>query len=114
MLCCWMTCSIDLRKRVVSFVEAGGSKAEAARRFSVSRQTVYNWVSRDDLSPKRHGSRHRKLDKARLRAHVKAYPDALLRERAVLFGVTVQALSYAFGQMGIGKKKNANIWREIL
>ena len=89
-----MTCSIDLRKRVVSFVETGGSKAEASRRFSVSRQ--------------------RKLDKMRLRAHVKDYPDALLRERAVLFGVTIQALSYAFKQMGIGKKKNENIWNETL
>ena len=31
-----MTYSVDLRQRVVKFVEAGGAKAEAARRFSVS------------------------------------------------------------------------------
>ena len=95
-------------------MEAGGSKAEAAHRFSISRQTVYNWLGRDDLSPKKHGQRHRKLDKARLRRHVHEHPDALLRERAAVFGVTLQALSYALARMGIGKKKNANIWSETL
>lgn len=114
MLQCFMTCSIDLRKRVVSFVETGGSKAEAAQRFSVSRQTVYNWLGRDDLSPKKHGQRHRKLDKVRLRCHVREHPDALLRERAAIFGVTLQALSHALARMGIAKKKNANIWSETL
>ena len=31
-----MTYSLDLRKRVVGFVENGGSKAEASRRFGVA------------------------------------------------------------------------------
>jgi putative transposase len=109
-----MTCSIDLRERVVNYIRSGGSKAEASRRFSVSRQTVYNWLSRDNLSPKKHGSRNRKLDKQALRLHVQEHPDALLRERAAIFGVTVQALSHALAKMGIGKKKSANIWSETL
>ena len=39
-----MRYSIDLRKRVLDFVEAGGSKAEASRRFSVSRTIIYEWL----------------------------------------------------------------------
>ncbi|MEM7591421.1 MAG: IS630 transposase-related protein [Cyanobacteria bacterium P01_A01_bin.83] len=35
-----ITYSVDLRQRVVAFVEAGGAKAEAARRFSVSEGSV--------------------------------------------------------------------------
>ena len=46
-----MSYSVDLRKRVVSYVESGGSKSEAARRFEVSRKTVYNWLALDDWHP---------------------------------------------------------------
>ena len=37
-----MAYSTDLRKRVLDFIEAGGKKAEAARRFSVERSTIYH------------------------------------------------------------------------
>ena len=37
-----MSYSSDLRKRVLDFVNNGGSKAEAERTFSVSRRTLYN------------------------------------------------------------------------
>ena len=47
-----MSYSVDLRKRVVNYIESGGSKSEAARRFEVSRKTVYNWLALDDLAPK--------------------------------------------------------------
>lgn len=104
MLCCGMTCSIDLRERVSSYVEAGGSKAEAARRYNVSRQTVYNWLGRDSLAPKAHGPRKRKLDKEALVLHVKEHPDALLRERAAHFGVHVNAVWVAMRGEGFVKK----------
>ena len=39
-----MRYSIDLRKRVLDFVEACGSPTEAARRFSVSRTIIYKWL----------------------------------------------------------------------
>ena len=109
-----MTCSLDIRERVVEFVRSGGGKAEAARRFSVSRRTVYNWLNRDDLSPKLHGLRHRKLDKDKLRAHVKAHPDMLLRERARIFGVSVPGLSVALKAMNIRKKNSSATWSETL
>ena len=109
-----MTCSIDLRERVVYFVRSGGSKAEAARRFNVSRRTVYNWLSREDLCPKTHGSRRRKIDKERLRRHVREYPDMLLRERAKIFGVSVPGLSIALKTMNIRKKNSVGTWSETL
>ena len=57
-----MSYSVDLRQRVVAFVEAGGAKAEAARRFSVSEGSVHNWLKRDNLAPTKVKRRHRKLD----------------------------------------------------
>jgi transposase len=36
---------LDLRKRIVSFVDAVASKVEAAKRFGVARKTVYNYLT---------------------------------------------------------------------
>ena len=43
-----MRYSQDLRKRVLDFIAAGGSKAEASRRFQVSRRCIYNWLDAVD------------------------------------------------------------------
>lgn len=102
-----MTYSLDLRERAINFVKQGGSKAEAALVFGINRQTLYNWFSAKDLAPKRCGPRRRKLDKAALAAHVLAYPDAILRERAAHFGVRVNAIWVALQKMGIRKKNDS-------
>jgi len=101
-----MTYSIDLRQRVVSFVKKGGGMVEAAQRYDVDRKTVYNWVHCEDLRAKPHGRRLRKLDRAALAAHVKANPDALLRERAAHFGVGVNAIWVAMRTTGLRKKND--------
>ena len=40
--------SLDLRERIVGFMEQDGSKAEATRRFGVSKWTVYHNIGVDD------------------------------------------------------------------
>lgn len=104
-----MTYSIDLRKRVVSFINDGGTHKDAARLFKVSTKTIYNWLQRPDLRPKVHGFRKRKLDKDALKRHVEEYPDALLRERAAHFGVHINAIWVALRAMNIREKKSADI-----
>jgi len=99
-----MTYSLDLRKRVVSFVERGGTRVEASRRYDVHYDTVRNWLRRDDLRPKTHGSRQRKLDKAILAKHVQDFPNLLLRERAAYFCVDPSAVWYSLRAMKIVKK----------
>ena len=46
-----MSYSLDLRKRLVEFVQAGGSKADSSRMFSVSLWCVNEWCKRDSLKP---------------------------------------------------------------
>ena len=95
----------DYRRRVISFVEEGGSKREAARLFKVSRETIYQWLRRgDDLSRRPAKTRRRKIDKEALRRDVEERPDALLRERAVAFKVDPTAIHYALKSMKIVKK----------
>ena len=107
-----MTYGIDLRKRVVGFVNEGGSKAEASRRFEVSIWCVNDWCERLDLSPKTHSQRHRKIDKGALRRHVEQYPDALLRERAQHFGVRINAVWSLMRKMKLTHKKSDALHRE--
>ena len=106
-----MSYSIDLRERVIEFVQNGGRKTEAVRRFKVGRRTIYDWLKRSDLAPSKRTTNGYKLKKDALQAHVDAFPDALLRERADHFGVRLTTVSEALKKMGI-RKKNAPLRRE--
>ena len=64
-----MTYQTPHRIAVLSFIEGGGSKVEAAKVFKVSRDTIYRWLSLDDIAPKAPPKvRHRKIDKAAIKA----------------------------------------------
>lgn len=101
-----MTYSVDLRKKVVAFVDDGGGQAETARHFDISLWCVRDWLSRKDLQARQKGvPRRRKLDKEALRQHVRDEPDVLLRERAVHFGVHMSVIGKALQQMKLTHKK---------
>jgi transposase len=101
-----MSYSLDLRERVVNYVRNGGSPTEAARLFLVGRATLYRWLGAPDLLPKPAKERKRKLDKGALAAHVRDFPDALLRDRAAHFGVAINAIWVALKKLGITKKND--------
>lgn len=103
-----MRCSTDIRKRVIAFVRGGGSKAEAAHRFQVSRASVYNWLEAPDaLSYQRPGPRKAtKLDWEALRRHVENHSDKTQKERARHFGVSRHCIWNALHKMGLTRKKN--------
>jgi transposase len=91
--------ALDLRERVVKFLQAGGSKAEAGRRFAVARRTVYRYLAAakaGQLAPKTNWGKWRKLDPQKLSAHVQKQPDATLKEIATALAVSLTAYSWAF------------------
>ncbi len=102
-----MAYSTDLRKRVLDFIDNGGSKAAAEGTFGVSRRTIYNWLEAEDPfvyeKPGPKGPRH--IDYDALERHVADFPDATLAERAKHFGVSVNGIFYAFSQRNITRKK---------
>jgi transposase len=102
-----MRCSKDIRNRVLAFVADGGSKAEAARRYQVSRATVYNWLSSEDgLSYRKPGPKKpRKLDWEALRRCVEQDPDRMLKEYAEQFGVSPSTIWKACERMKLTRKK---------
>ena len=102
------------RRKVLAHIEAGMSKREAARLFKISPQTLYNWLNASDLNPSLSKYRHRKIDKEKLRAHVKKHPHMLLRERAKIFKVSVSGMSYVLKAMKIVKKTKNDMRNEII
>lgn len=102
-----MRYSLDLRKRVLDFIEAGGSKAEAARRFSVSRTSIYKWLEAPDpFTYQKPGPRGpHTLDVEALKKHVSDFPDQTLQERAGHFGVSAFCIWYRLQKLGITRKK---------
>lgn len=65
-----MAYSQDLRIRVLAFIEDGGSKAEAARRYRVGLRTVHTWagLGADYVRGKPGPRGSYKLDRDKLRA----------------------------------------------
>ena len=102
-----MSYSLDLRKRVLDFLSNGGSKAEASRRYNVSRMCIYKWLAAEDpLRCQKPGPRgpHR-LDYNALKQHVADFPDHTQQERATHFQVSKSCINYALGKLNITRKK---------
>ncbi len=108
--------SIDLRERVVGYIEQGGSKTTAVELFQVSRRTIYYWLERKrktgNLAPNKPKKyKTRKLDDTKLIEHVEAQPDATLSETAEQFAVSHVAIWHAFKRLKITRKKNTAVSR---
>jgi transposase len=104
----------DLRERIVKFIQGGGSKAAAARRFDLARSSVYRYLTaanKGALTPKTSWGTWRKLDPEKLRAHVQKHPDATLKELQQVFGVSHHAVWVRLGQLGFTLKKTHKISR---
>ena len=116
--------SEDLRRRVVSAVEGGMSKARAARTFSVSLSSVKRYVGKaergESLAPKkRPGSATKLNEKARrlLAADLEERPYLTLQERRdyieAITGLAVSrsTMCRAIARIGSTRKKGDELLR---
>jgi putative transposase len=106
--------TLDLRERVVEYVQAGGTRAAAARVFRLGERTVYRYLAAaktHPLAPKTSWGHWRKLDPAQLQAHVRHHPDATLHELQKVFGVSHNAVWVRLRQLGFTLKKPHSISR---
>ena len=111
-----MSYSIDLKKRVLDFIEEGGSKVEATKRFSVGRRTIFKWINKKreqgTLTNKKRVSSPRKLREELLKKYLRKHPDHYLREVAIVFKVTPEAVFYACRRWSLTYKKNLTLQRK--
>ena len=106
-----MSYSSDFRKCVLDFIDDGGSKAEASRRFGISRGIIYEWLNAEDsLTSKKPGPQGpRCLDYEAVKQHVADFPDATQQERAAHFGVSKHGIWYALNKLNITGKKRRRL-----
>jgi transposase len=101
---------LELRNRIVGFVNENGSKAEAARRFKVSRMTVHRYVTagrEGSLAPKPQGGSAKRFADDDLRKAVEDKPSAPLKRHAKTLGVSHVAVWRRLRQLAITLKKNS-------
>ena len=75
-----MTYSLDLKKRVLSFIEEGHSKVDASKLFPVSKRSVFLWAKekkeQGDLKLKVRDRKPYKIDDERLIEYLQKNPSA--------------------------------------
>lgn len=102
--------SIDLRERVLDYIDEGHTKDEAALIFKVNSRSIYRWQrlknSGENIGAKVRSSSPRKLVPEKVLAVVEANPDATLQEYGQKFNVSSAAIHKAFKRLGITRKKN--------
>ena len=109
--------SIDLRERVVSYIQDGHTQKEASTVFKLPRQTIYNWlrlkVETGHLRMRRSGKHSSlKLGKEALHQAVDRYPDHYLWELAALFQVSPSGIYRALKRYKITRKKRRSSLRK--
>ena len=108
-----MTYSLDLRKRVITYIEEGKSKASASRKFNISPDTIHRWwINREDISPKRKRvSKSHKLDRNHLVRLIEANPDMMLKELSSELNMSIHAVWHTLKVLGYSRKKNGTLQR---
>lgn len=108
--------SMDLRKRVLQYLEKNNDKMKASQLFQVGIATVYRWIKRKkqkgNVEPLRKKSTYKKIDDQKLIAYVEQNPDHFLSEIAKHFGLTLQAIFYALQRLKITRKKRLYFTRK--
>jgi putative transposase len=56
-----MCYSVDLREKVVKYLENGGSVSQASQIFNIGRFTIYRWLNRQNLAATKVTNRQRKI-----------------------------------------------------
>jgi transposase len=104
-----MSYSIDLRERVVNYIENGGSIIAASKLFNLSRVTVYKWLKKKETSgaltdepPQRVW---KKINPQELVEYVKNNPDQILEQYAQHFKVKIPSMWMALKKLKITRKK---------
>jgi len=102
---------VDLRERVLSFIDSGNSKYEAERVFKVSRKTIYNWINLKSKSgnisikPVRNIGGY-KLDHSDIEEYINSNNDKTLKEIAYKFSTCQSAIFNICCKLNITRKKN--------
>ena len=108
--------SVDLRERVLQYLEKNKNREAASRLFQVGVATIYRWLSRKKekghVAPLRRPYVYKIIDDQKLIDYVEKNPDHFLSEISKHFNLTPQAIFYALKRLKITRKKSSRSTRK--
>jgi transposase len=110
--------SIDLRKKVIEFLEIGNTQREASKVFNISKTTVNTWCLRNKneghyLPRKRLGAKP-SIEHESFVNYVNNHPDSRLEDIARNFGISASGARYWLKKVGFSyKKKTFPTWKQM-
>lgn len=108
--------SVDLRERVLQYLEKNKNREAASRLFQVGVATIYRWISRKkekgNVEPLRRPYVYKIIDDQKLIDYVEKNPDHFLSEIGKQFNLTPQAIFYALKRLKITRKKSSRSTRK--
>lgn len=103
--------SLDLRERVLQYLEKNQNREAASRLFQVGVATIYRWLSRKkekgNVEPLRRPHAYKRIDDQKLINYIEKNPDHFLSEIGRHFNLTPQAIFYALKRLKITRKKSS-------
>ncbi len=110
------TYSIDLRKRVISYLKTGKTYEEASKIFQVSVTAIGRWNRRykstGNCTAKQRGGSTKRIDLEKLKSYVESNPDMRLKEASKELKVSTYNVSYWLRKLGYSyKKKPSPTWK---
>jgi putative transposase len=106
---------IELRERVIGYINSGRSIKEASKIFKVSEDAIQRWKklsANGNLASKKVGGNNRKISEVRLQEYIETNPDKTQYEVAKHFNVTQTGICRALKRMKITRKKNDTLYRK--
>ena len=112
-----MAFSLDLRERVISYIQAGHNQSDTSKTFNLGIGTILNWIKlyqeTGSLSPRPHGGGFQsKVDAEEFKKYVENYPDQTLHEMGEHFGISHEGVAYNLRKHGFVHKKNSSVLRK--
>jgi putative transposase len=105
-----MTYSLDLREKVVAFIEKGNDCGKAVEIFGVSRDTIFRWLRKKrmkgTIAPQPPSNAPKKCPDQELLNYIKTKNDASLKELATRFQMTPSGIWRSLKRLGVTRKKN--------
>jgi len=111
------TYSLDLRLKVLEYIERGGKKREASGVFNIGEDTIYRWIrlkKLGNLSAKKRVSSPKKVDVEGLKEYVLLYPDHTLKEIGSAFNVAGKTIFVWLRKLNITRKKRRHYTKNAM
>lgn len=110
--------SIDLRKKVIKFIEEGNSQQLATKIYTLNKATVNRWWLRykkeGHVNPRINQGRKARIDMTELKKYVDAHPDSRLCDISLKFMVSINAIHRWLKKLGYSyKKKPSPTWKQV-